>query len=80
MYHSVITDDGDTIGEIEVFYFDGVLWACEGDCWTDEDGETLPKGYYWCTCLPGCMPDSEPNGPFKTKTAAVDDAERQYLD
>ena len=29
--------------------------------------------WYWF-CLPGCMPDSEPFGPFATEAEALDDA------
>jgi hypothetical protein len=79
MYHDILTDDGDDIGTVEIFYFDGIRVA-EGDCWSDEDGETLPEGWYWWTCIPGCMPDSDPHGPFTTKTKAMDDAESFYLD
>ncbi len=32
-------------------------------------------GWYWWACLPGCLPDSEPNGPFETAQAAIDDAQ-----
>lgn len=32
-------------------------------------------GWYWWTCLPGCLPDSDPNGPFATYDEAVADAQ-----
>ena len=35
--------------------------------------ETGPAWFYWF-CLPGCMPDSEPFGPFETETDALEDA------
>lgn len=50
----------------------------------DEDGRPfgsfevwhLPTGWYWWSCFPGCMPDSEtPNGPFITEQEAIDDAQ-----
>src|SRR5262245_16664866 len=31
-------------------------------------------GWYWQACFPGCLPDSEPNGPFATEQEAIDDA------
>ena len=31
-------------------------------------------GFYWWTCSPGCMPDSEAIGPFETELEAIDDA------
>ena len=37
-------------------------------------------GWYWQTCLPGCMPDSEPFGPFDTEGEALADAREGYDD
>lgn len=39
-----------------------------------EDGEPLRCGWYWQTCLPGCLPDSDPVGPFRSESAALRDA------
>ena len=33
-----------------------------------------PPGWYWHACSPGCIPDGEPSGPFKTAQQAYDDA------
>jgi hypothetical protein len=30
-------------------------------------------GWYWWTCLPGCLPDSEAMGPFKSELEAAID-------
>ena len=38
------------------------------DCATDLEG-----WYYW-TCFPGCLPDSDPIGPFDSEQEAIDDA------
>lgn len=43
----------------------------------DGDGNPMPSGWYWWTCFPGCMPDSEPFGPFKTEEMAIMDCRRQ---
>lgn len=40
-----------------------------------EDGEPLAAGWYWQACFPGCLPDSEPVGPFDTEDAALADAQ-----
>ncbi len=32
-------------------------------------------GWYWWSCLPGCMPDSDPFGPFDTEALALADAQ-----
>ena len=32
-------------------------------------------GWYWWACFPGCMPDSDPIGPFQTEAEALEDAQ-----
>ncbi len=32
-------------------------------------------GWYWWTCLPGCLPDSSAMGPFATQREALADAQ-----
>jgi hypothetical protein len=34
-------------------------------------------GWYWWSCFPGCLPDSDAIGPFETEKEAIDDA-RDY--
>lgn len=31
-------------------------------------------GWYWWACFPGCLPDGEPNGPYRTSYLAYVDA------
>ena len=31
-------------------------------------------GWYWWTCSPGCLPDSDASGPFETELEALEDA------
>ena len=40
---------------------------------TEEAAKGL-AGYYWWTCAPGCLPDSEAVGPFETREEAEEDA------
>lgn len=35
-------------------------------------------GYYFCTCSPGCLPDSDFYGPYKTEEEALEKAEVFY--
>ncbi len=35
----------------------------------------MAAGYYWWSCFPGCLPDSEPTGPFVTEAEAIADAQ-----
>lgn len=40
----------------------------------DEYTITEP-GWYWWWCFPGCLPDSDPYGPFATEAEAIADAQ-----
>jgi hypothetical protein len=35
-------------------------------------------GWYWVSCFPGCLPDSDPIGPFDTEQDAINDAQEEY--
>lgn len=37
-------------------------------------------GWYYWFCLPGCLPDSEPIGPFATEAEALADARMNAYD
>jgi hypothetical protein len=45
------------------------------DAMIEEEG--IEGGWFWWTCLPGCMPDSDPFGPFDTYAEAKADAQSQ---
>ena len=62
MYHSFIDDSGQAYGSFEVYLYDPGYTG------------SLPKGWYWQSCFPGCLPDSEPVGPFTTESEAFSDA------
>ena len=38
-----------------------------------EEAEKL-AGFYWWSCSPGCLPDSEASGPFDSELEAIEDA------
>lgn len=61
-------DDPNSLPDAEVFYL-----VPEEMQSPDESG-WLEPGYYWWSCFPGCLPDSEPIGPFQTQEEAMDDA------
>jgi|SRR5215471_4214237 len=50
----------------------GVLQGICSDCETP--AELVDRGWFYWYCLPGCLPDSEPFGPFKTERVAIRDA------
>ena len=33
------------------------------------------SGWYWWACMPGCLPDGDPIGPFNTEQLAIDDGQ-----
>ena len=40
----------------------------------DEDGQPYEPGWYYWACFPGCLPDSDPYGPFDSYDDALADA------
>lgn len=42
-----------------------------GECIVDADGDCCGTGWYYWHCLPGCMPDSDPIGPYPTEADAL---------
>jgi hypothetical protein len=46
-----------------------------GECLEDEEGDCRGTGWYWQACFPGCLPDGDPVGPYKTERDAQDDAQ-----
>lgn len=52
------------------------FYADNSDDWENENGEREPMqpGWYYWYCFPGCLPDSDPIGPFKSKAEAIEAA------
>jgi len=71
-YHSFKADDGSAYGSFEVFYMDrtDARIAVEADRAHDPDAPPTRCGWYWHACVPGCMPDGEPMGPYTSSRAA----------
>lgn len=59
-------EDPYSLPNIEVFH--------SSDYPPEEGEEELEEGWYWWSCFPGCLPDSEPFGPFTTEEEALADA------
>lgn len=70
-------NDPYALPDVEVFYMDDS--DCE-ECNTEDTAVGLterpytPGWYYWY-CFPGCLPDSDPIGPFDTEDEAIADAQ-----
>lgn len=41
----------------------------------DWDDASLERGWYWWSCFPGCLPDSDPEGPYETEAEALASAQ-----
>ena len=72
--------DLDEFGHYEVFYVD-----TDGDPSVDSEamsGEDSgwQEGWYYWSCQPGCLPDSEPNGPHDSEDEARNDVNEEYLE
>lgn len=61
-YHHFTDETGAAYGSFEVYWI--------------EDAQAELTGWYWAACFPGCLPDSDPIGPFETYELALDDALR----
>ncbi len=60
---------------IEVFFLSPTE-AAYNSMNADHATEYTPfeSGWYWWSCCPGCLPDSEPVGPFDSESEALSDA------
>lgn len=74
--------DPHALPDVEVFYYDGKPGTAKGTepdeyltilC-GEEGAEEQPGWYYWF-CFPGCLPDSEPCGPYDSEAEAIADAQ-----
>jgi hypothetical protein len=63
-----------SLPDLEVFY------VSETDGLCNEDGELLEAGWYYWYCFPGCLPDSEPIGPFESEREALVTAREEFND
>jgi len=48
--------------------------AAEGHCEEHFHWGGCDSGWYYWFCLPGCLPDSEPTGPFASVADALENA------
>jgi len=45
----------------------------------DDEGNSYSPGWYWWYCMPGCLPSSEPTGPYLTEEAAIKGAQENAV-
>jgi len=58
-------NDPHSLPDVEIFHVP--------DDYAPESG--LEEGWYWWACFSGCLPDSDPIGPFASKEEALADAQ-----
>ena len=66
--------------DVEVFYISEKLdhdVTHPDSVFMNEEGEYSGDGWYYWYCFPGCMPDSEPNGPYDTEQDAINEAQEE---
>jgi len=62
-------DDDYALPDVETFYLTG-----KDRDFVDDEGDPLEKGWYYWYCFPGCLPDSDPFGPYTTEAEAIEAA------
>jgi hypothetical protein len=69
--------------DVEVFQAE-YCEQCDGidghydSCADDGPDFTVSWRWFWWTCFPGCIPDSDPFGPFDTQAEALADAQSHH--
>jgi hypothetical protein len=71
MYYSDPSRENEphALPDVEVFYIN----CKEQKAIFPGDDTFTESGWYWWFCFPGCMPDGDAVGPFKTEKEAVAD-------
>jgi hypothetical protein len=59
--------DPNALPDGEAFEMDETL----ADGMEENDGTRPAPGWYFWACFPGCLPDSDPTGPYESETAAI---------
>jgi len=67
-------DDKWSLPNCEVFYVEAGEWSYNDAGERGDEGEPCDAGWYYWFCFPGCMPDSDPIGPFETEEDAIEAA------
>lgn len=76
--------DPHTLPDCEVFYVtakEAARNAAELAVSDEREGLIMDEpGFYYWFCFPGCMPDSDPTGPFESEAAAIKYVREMYAD
>lgn len=81
MYYSAPAreEDPHALPDVEVFYIDARKARQNTKLAAlDRGGDALQEeGWYWWLCFPGCLPDSEPDGPYASEADALAAAQEE---
>lgn len=72
----IISSDKDSI------WYDYYTLALEESQGTEDPQNNAAKdlqGFYYWYCFPGCLPDSDPIGPFETESSALTHAQMDAM-
>lgn len=69
-----------SLPDCEVFYVSAKEAAQNADLEQAGYGSCREPGFYYWHCFPGCLPDSDPQGPFETEAKAIADAQEAFTD
>ena len=62
--------------KLEGYDADMFLNEDDKDLWNEfQKAQKSLAGWYYRPCLPGCMPDGDPTGPFATEEEAIKEAQ-----
>lgn len=67
-------NDPHALPDLEIFYLTEQESKEQVTETYDYEMERGGAGYYYWHCFPGCLPDSDPIGPFQTEQDALEDA------
>ena len=79
MYYFDESDESDShaLPDVEVFY------AEAGDLELEQgvpESEQSEAGWYYWFCFPGCLPESDPSGPYPSEEAAIEACREMWGD
>ena len=70
--------DPHALPDVDVFYHvQGERVEPDAHDDSDDSETSMETGWYWWNCFPGCLPDSDPIGPFATEAEALADAQEE---
>ncbi len=74
-------DDPYALPDVETFYVnEDQARAARREPDHEVNGSATEAGWYYWFCFPGCLPDTDPIGPFASEDEAIADAQEGSAD